>query len=296
MASTNKELPEYVETDNASLLYIKEIKEEETGESLRYVACSEKTYNVCYPPEKPQVRYTLSFSKRQDLGFEHYQCSQNKNDLGSGSDSGEEENSPYGSPEAIAPSGRKPKAVVSMRQRPDYDYYAFAAYTEQKRPVVMANENIRQQDSEPYANEETCINGNGTLALSGSSTETTTPLYKRNGYCLAPLGEMTTQSNDTSKIYTKRLEPFNRLPTKDKFEDVNMRLATFFEQVDWPHTYPTAEMMASAGFIFKGVYTVNETTTIYDMVECYKCGGTLYGFTETDDPAEEHRSHYPNCN
>ncbi|XP_060584268.1 uncharacterized protein LOC132740390 [Ruditapes philippinarum] len=293
MASTNKDLTECVETDNASLLYIKEIKEEETCESLRYVACSEKTYNVCYPPERPQVQYTLSFSNRQDLGFEHYQCSQNKNDLGSGSDSGEEEHSPYGSPEAIAPSG-KPKAVISMRRRPDCDYYAIATYTEQKRPVVMANENIRQQGSGPYANEETCING--TLALSGSSIEKSSILYERNGYCLTPRGDMPKQSNDTDNINTKRLGQRNRRTTKDMFEDVSIRLATFFnKQVDWPHTIPTAEMMASVGLIFKGVYTVNETT-VNDMVECYKCGGTLYGFTETDDPAEEHRSHYPNCN
>jgi hypothetical protein len=115
----------------------------------------------------------------------------------------------------------------------------------------MANENRRQQRNGPYANEETCINGNGTLALSGSSTETTL-LFKRNGYRLAPRGEMPTQSSDTCNIYTKRLEPFNRRTTNDKFKDVNMRLATFFERVDWPHTNPTAEMMASAGFIFKG--------------------------------------------
>jgi hypothetical protein len=251
MASTNKDLPECVETDNASLLYIKKIKEEKTCEPLRYVACSEKTYNVCYPPERPQVRYTLRFSNRQDLGFEHYQCSQNKNDLGSGSDSGEEENSPYGSPEAIAPSG-KPQGKVAIRRKPDCDDNAMATYTEQKRPVVMAKENIRQQRNGPYANEETCRNGKGTLALSGSSTETTTLLYERNGYCLAPRGEMLTQSNDTGNIYTNRLEPFNRRSTKDKFEDVNIRLATFFERVDWPHTYPTAEMMVSAGFTFKG--------------------------------------------
>ncbi|XP_060570242.1 uncharacterized protein LOC132728594 isoform X2 [Ruditapes philippinarum] len=253
MASTNKDLTECVETDNASLLYI---REDETRESVRNIACFEKTYKVCFPPERSQVQSTLNCISSQNQGFELYQCSQNLNDQGSGSDSAEEEHNPYGSPEAIAPSG-KPKAKNSIRRRPDCDYNAMAAYTGQKRPVIMANENIRQQGSGPYVNEETCIEG--TLALSGSSIQKSS------------------------------------IRGEDKFEDVNMRLATFFDKrVDWPHTNPTAEMMASAGLIFKGVYTVNGTT-VNDMVECYKCGGRLYGFTEADDPAEEHRTHYPSC-
>ncbi|XP_053409219.1 uncharacterized protein LOC123560235 [Mercenaria mercenaria] len=87
------------------------------------------------------------------------------------------------------------------------------------------------------------------------------------------------------------------LQQKEKYDDVNVRLSTFIKSsIVWPHTSPSAEQMAAAGMIFKGAFFIKENNrTVYDMVECYICGGRLYEFAETDNPQEEHRRLYPLC-
>ncbi|CAL4106934.1 unnamed protein product, partial [Meganyctiphanes norvegica] len=63
----------------------------------------------------------------------------------------------------------------------------------------------------------------------------------------------------------------------------SIRLETF---VSWPITYIKATQLAKNGFYY---------TRVLDHVRCYVCDGIIGYWEEGDDPKEEHRKHFPNC-
>ena len=75
-------------------------------------------------------------------------------------------------------------------------------------------------------------------------------------------------------------------------DDYNARLASFNEQTHrWPHqeTTLTAERLAKLGFLFR------PTKDFPDRIECFRCGGQLCKFRETDDPEMDHKEYYLDC-
>ncbi|XP_052809254.1 uncharacterized protein LOC128237713 [Mya arenaria] len=64
---------------------------------------------------------------------------------------------------------------------------------------------------------------------------------------------------------------------------VEIRLDTFNA---WPHSAPTPQMLAVAGFFFTGDA---------DLVRCHQCGIGLKDFSPVDDPMSEHIKNSSNC-
>ncbi|WAR07844.1 BIR7B-like protein [Mya arenaria] len=64
---------------------------------------------------------------------------------------------------------------------------------------------------------------------------------------------------------------------------VEIRLDTFNA---WPHSAPTPQMLAVAGFFFTGDA---------DLVRCHQCGIGLKDFSPVDDPMSEHIKNAGNC-
>jgi hypothetical protein len=59
--------------------------------------------------------------------------------------------------------------------------------------------------------------------------------------------------------------------------------------VSWPHSKPTVESMAAAGFYFDPALDVNDKTS------CFMCFVSLDGWESGDDPLEEHAAVLPEC-
>ncbi|KAI8935293.1 hypothetical protein NX059_007881 [Plenodomus lindquistii] len=57
----------------------------------------------------------------------------------------------------------------------------------------------------------------------------------------------------------------------------------------WPHSSPSPQDLAFAGFVWK------PTTTSPDNVQCFSCACQLDGWEEPDVPAFEHLTHSPSC-
>lgn len=59
--------------------------------------------------------------------------------------------------------------------------------------------------------------------------------------------------------------------------------------VSWPHSSPTTEQLARAGFYYK------PTANNIDNVMCFLCEKSLDGWEPSDNPAVEHARHSPDC-
>lgn len=57
----------------------------------------------------------------------------------------------------------------------------------------------------------------------------------------------------------------------------------------WPHTTPTPEQLASAGFFY------SPTPSDLDNVKCFLCSRALDGWDPEDTPDVEHLKHSPDC-
>ena len=225
MASGNEYLEQSLETDNASLLYQ---CEEETGHPEKFIACSEREYRILFPPQIPDIRPEINSGARNQ-GIEYYQCSQNKDEMGSASDSAEEENSPYGSPE----KQKYEMMVVSGKSSSD-------ASRKQRLPnAITTYEEPREQSTLALGRSEA-------LALSGSRKENPSPTKTSN--TVMPRGEM----DSPVVVNNSKRDGLSNLTKKENInEDVNVRLMTFLSK-GWPHATPSAEAMAKAGLGFKG--------------------------------------------
>ena len=84
--------------------------------------------------------------------------------------------------------------------------------------------------------------------------------------------------------FESRLASFSKAPTKKRASN-----AKGTKTIKWPHTNPTPETLARAGFVFK------PSASTPDNVECFLCHKDLEGWEADDDPLTEHVAHSPDC-
>ncbi|XP_045202778.1 uncharacterized protein LOC123556245 [Mercenaria mercenaria] len=279
-----------VEVDEASIHLS---AEEVTCDKERHFAGTTQEYPIRYPPEFIATKLPTNIG--QTTSVDLYQCSMNKIDYGSGSDSAEEEHSPYSSTEKLKYEGFAPtgnlEETLTLREKPTIPPNANDVTRNMRSQCSQIN--IAQHKSGPL--EQEMGDNVATEALVPTSSIRERATYREMSRPnVMPRGEMETPLNDN--VTTQGIIDIPDIQgPNNSMSDVNIRLATFSSHAtDWPHKNPSPEQTARAGMIFKGVFTI-KGKEIYDMVECYKCGKTLYGFTENDDPVEEHKRFYPHC-
>ena len=85
----------------------------------------------------------------------------------------------------------------------------------------------------------------------------------------------------TTPVVTPVITP---MPTDNESGDIGARIQTFCE---WSSTNTVNIFaLARAGFQYTGRG---------DVVECFKCQGTLKEWEQNDDPLTSHNQYYPNC-
>lgn len=89
--------------------------------------------------------------------------------------------------------------------------------------------------------------------------------------------------------YQARLATFQGAPTKSRRSSSRSKKAAPKSKVAWPLSAPSAEDLASAGFVWK------PTSSSPDNVQCWSCNCQLDGWEESDVPAYEHLTHSPTC-
>lgn len=85
---------------------------------------------------------------------------------------------------------------------------------------------------------------------------------------------------------------YARLVRENSFQDARpagSRSRAKKNAVSWPHSKPTVESMAAAGFYFDPALDVNDKTS------CFMCFVSLDGWESGDDPLEEHAAVLPEC-
>lgn len=100
----------------------------------------------------------------------------------------------------------------------------------------------------------------------------------------------TSESTYLKQYEYKRVE-YSKFPEKVRYGD---RLQTF-KDLDWPHFFPSGEVLAEADLFYQGVFIDEYDRLIKDQVVCYKCGGTLREWGSNDHPIKEHRKCFPLC-
>ncbi|KAJ5738730.1 hypothetical protein N7493_001885 [Penicillium malachiteum] len=86
--------------------------------------------------------------------------------------------------------------------------------------------------------------------------------------------------------FAARLASFDVVLKPDKRRSSGVKGPRF---IGWPHSNPSPEELARAGFFYKPYESNPDNTT------CFECGRALDGWEEDDNPIAEHLKHSPNC-
>ena len=73
-------------------------------------------------------------------------------------------------------------------------------------------------------------------------------------------------------------------PDFERLKAEEVRLSTF-------HDWPSAHIVESCDLAKAGLFYTGQI----DRVQCAFCGGYLHNWVQGDNPAEEHRRHFPKC-
>ena len=94
----------------------------------------------------------------------------------------------------------------------------------------------------------------------------------------------------------------DKKPVSADRANVMIRIDTFFKrnlvvgyealEALWPHSRPTPESLANAGFYFAPDMS---RSSIRDRVICFTCGTEVFGWAESDEPLVKHVQHNPIC-
>ncbi|KAJ6032028.1 hypothetical protein N7540_002760 [Penicillium herquei] len=86
--------------------------------------------------------------------------------------------------------------------------------------------------------------------------------------------------------FAARLASFDAVLKPDKRRSSGVKGPRF---IGWPHSNPSPEELARAGFFYKPYESNPDNTT------CFECGRALDGWEEDDNPITEHLKHSPGC-
>jgi len=159
------------------------------------------------------------------------------------------------------------------------------------RVIVMSSNEISPSRS-PKLKEDQVINHSSSVEINGHSiTEVSTSSWK------STLNLASNAFFDTiHKNITQKKDDFQK-EKKEKRErekviyvDCSSRIRSYKEgSIMWPHTKPTPEECAAAGFFF------SPKTNRKDRCKCCSCGVTFFNWQPEDEPIKIHRKLKSNC-